>query len=132
MLEVFDTKGKGSGVRALENIKKGQFICEYIGEVIDAALWLAKKKTKRDIYGMELIEGFYVDPEKMGNTARFFNHSCLPNAIAEQWIIKGEPHIVIRAAKAIKTNKEITFDYGSEYYIGFCKCEKCDKDMYEK
>jgi euchromatic histone-lysine N-methyltransferase len=33
-LQVFRTKGKGWGVRALRDIPKGTFVCEYVGEII--------------------------------------------------------------------------------------------------
>ena len=35
-LEVFWTNGKGHGLRALERIKEGAFIIEYMGEVVSA------------------------------------------------------------------------------------------------
>jgi euchromatic histone-lysine N-methyltransferase len=33
-MQVFRTNGRGWGVRALQDIQKGTFICEYIGELI--------------------------------------------------------------------------------------------------
>ena len=33
-LQVFRTNGKGWGVRALRDIPKGSFVCEYVGEII--------------------------------------------------------------------------------------------------
>lgn len=32
-VEVFNAEGKGSGLRLMESVSKGQFIMEYVGEV---------------------------------------------------------------------------------------------------
>jgi hypothetical protein len=63
----------------------GQFISEYVGEVLDAKLF--KKRQKE--YQQENIQHHYfmalnneevIDATRKGNCTRFTNHSCDPNS----------------------------------------------------
>lgn len=81
---LFKTVGRGWGVRALENIPKGKFILEYVGELIGQAEANSRSETA---YLFDLNcdrrkdSRFYtIDAFKFGNLSRFVNHSCEPNA----------------------------------------------------
>ena len=63
---------------------RGQFVMEYVGEVLDFRLF--KSRTKQ--YSKAGQEHFYfmaINPEEIidatikGNISRFINHSCDPN-----------------------------------------------------
>ena len=49
-LQVFRVYGMGWGIRALQNIPKGSFICEYVGEIISDS----EAETREDSYLFDL------------------------------------------------------------------------------
>jgi len=124
-LEVFMTPGKGFGLRTLETIDKGRFVCEYAGEIIDAEEVerrsnLHKNGDDRHNYVLTLKEHFaagprivYIDPTLKGNLARFINHSCDPNlSLAVIRIGQRIPHVGLFAARHIEPTEELTYHYG--------------------
>lgn len=134
-LQVFDTKTKGLGVRTIVPIKKGTFICEYIGEVITsetADKRIKKLKPTDPNYLLVIRECFKdkilrtnIDATNLGNVARFFNHSCSPTMCVR--LVRVEtmiPRIAFFAAIDISPGTELTFDYGIKYGLSKqeCKC----------
>ena len=127
------SKMKGFGLFADEDIDKGEFICEYIGNII------TKNEAEQKIhfnlinqkpnYILQLKEEYpniiistYIDSEKYGNLARFINHSCEPNLDFEIIRINSFiPHCAFFANKKIFSGEEITFSY-----IGFNNSIKND------
>ncbi|OUZ99581.1 SET domain [Macleaya cordata] len=84
-VKVVKTQFCGWGVEAAEPIKKGDFVIEYIGEVIDDALceqrlWDMKFRGDQNFYMCEIRKDFTIDATFKGNTSRFLNHSCDPNS----------------------------------------------------
>ena len=119
-------KSKGFGLFANNNISKGDFICEYIGEIISKEE--AEKKIymnhilKKPNYILQIRECYsnnfslntFIDSEKYGNCARFINHSCQPNLTYEFVRIEHFiPHCAFYANKDIKKGEELTFCYSS-------------------
>jgi euchromatic histone-lysine N-methyltransferase len=109
-LELFKTKSMGWGVRSLNSIPSGSFICEYIGELLEEKE--AEARTGNDEYlfdignnyndnslwdglltlmpdaqssSYEVVEEgcFTIDAAWKGNVGRFINHSCSPNLYAQ-------------------------------------------------
>ncbi|CAF0854976.1 unnamed protein product [Adineta ricciae] len=118
-LALFKTEMKGHGLRTTSTIRKGRFLAEYVGEVIDMdELARRNKKYKRDgnihQYVMSLIHGTVIDSTMKGNWARFINHSCEPNCVAEKWLVNGEYRMGIFAKRDLDVNEEITIDYRFE------------------
>ncbi|MDO8561759.1 MAG: SET domain-containing protein [bacterium] len=114
--------GIGKGLFADKNIKKGDFILEYMGKKIPTPD--ADKMKSR--YLFEIDEKWTIDGSSRTNTARYINHSCDPNTAAE--ILDGR--IMIFAVRAIKKGEEVTIDYDKEYFDEFikpvgCKCRAC-------
>ena len=112
---------RGWGLRLEENVEKGDFIIEYVGEIIDQErlhkrLAAKKEAAKNDYYIMEIGPGLYVDSEKKGNLARFMNSSCDPNCISLKWTEQrtGETHVGLFATRDLKVGTELTFNYGFE------------------
>lgn len=113
----------GKGIFALEDIKKGTKILQYIGKKITAK----EADAKPNRYIFEIDSSWSLDGNPLYNTARYFNHSCKPNA---ESILEEPDRIFIAAKKSIKNQEEITFDYGKEYINDFikktgCKCSQC-------
>lgn len=120
-LALFKTEMKGHGLRTTSSIRKGRFLVEYVGEVIDMdELARRSKKYKRDgnihQYVMSLIHGTVIDSTIKGNWARFINHSCEPNCVAEKWLVNGEYRMGIFAKRDLEANEEITIDYRFETF----------------
>ena len=109
-MEVAPAGLKGNGLFAKQRISKGQFIIEYIGEVINQE-HVQKRLTKKCFYALLLKKGMFIDSSVAGNEARFINHSCDPNAIADYVYVGNEKRVGIFALKTIEKGEEITFDY---------------------
>lgn len=115
-LEVFRTESKGWGVRTLEDIPQGGFVCEYIGEMIDSC---EADSREEDIYLFDLDnktenpeESFCLDAHHYGNVARFINHSCEPCLFPVKFFVEHQdlrfPRIAFFAATHIPAHQELT------------------------
>jgi len=124
-LAIFRTdNGCGWGVKALENIKQGSFVVEYVGEVITSEQ-AEERGKKYDAEGRTYLfdldfnlgdENLYtVDAAFYGNLSHFINHSCEPNLnIFNVYINNLDPNmpqLCLFAKKEIKKGDQITFDY---------------------
>ncbi|XP_018319367.1 probable histone-lysine N-methyltransferase CG1716 [Agrilus planipennis] len=133
--EVFRTEKKGLGIRATKIIPDGEFILEYVGEVInpdefeDRATEYSKGKNSH-FYFMALRSDAVIDATQKGNISRFINHSCEPNAETQKWTVNGELRIGFFSKKTIQVGEEITFDYhfqryGKEAQKCYCEAPSC-------
>ncbi|KAI5081409.1 hypothetical protein GOP47_0004592 [Adiantum capillus-veneris] len=144
-LEIFKTKNRGWGVRSLDSIQPGGFICEYTGELLSDAE--AEQRVGNDEYLFELgkdcnpsaIESdladvssnlamvpvaedvaYTIDAKDLGNVARFINHSCSPNLFPQNVLYDSDdlrfPHVMLFAMENIPPMRELTYDYN--YSIG--------------
>uniref|UniRef100_A0A672T4B8 Histone-lysine N-methyltransferase EHMT2-like n=1 Tax=Sinocyclocheilus grahami TaxID=75366 RepID=A0A672T4B8_SINGR len=81
-LQLYRTEKMGWGVRALQDIPQGSFICEYVGELISDA---EADVREDDSYLFDLDnkdgEVYCIDARYYGNISRFINHLCDPNII---------------------------------------------------
>ncbi|KAK2016712.1 SET domain-containing protein [Colletotrichum eremochloae] len=133
-LQIFRTEKTGWGVRSLVDIKKGQFVDKYVGEIITPqeaqrrrnASIIAKRK---DVYLFALdkftdknspdvrLRGppLEIDGEFMSGPTRFINHSCDPNlrifARVGDHADKHIHDIAMFALRDIPKGEELTFDY---------------------
>ncbi|KAG8042547.1 hypothetical protein G9C98_005181 [Cotesia typhae] len=133
--EVFRTDKKGLGLRATADLDAGEFIMEYVGEVVDPkdfrkrAKEYSKDKNKH-YYFMSLKSDQIIDATMKGNISRFINHSCDPNAETQKWTVNGELRIGFFNRRFIEAGEEITFDYhfqryGKEAQKCFCESSNC-------
>jgi [histone H3]-lysine36 N-dimethyltransferase SETMAR len=88
-------KNCGWGVYVKSVIRAGQFVCEYVGEIIGST----EAEKRRELYKAQGLHDNYIltvrehlgdrvlrttiDPTIRGNVARFINHSCEPNLNVE-------------------------------------------------
>ncbi|KAK9274761.1 hypothetical protein L1049_022013 [Liquidambar formosana] len=126
-IKIVKTELCGWGVEAAESIKKGDFVIEYIGEVIDDALceqrlWDMKFKGVQNFYMCEIRKDFTIDATFKGNTSRFLNHSCDPNCVLEKWQVEGETRVGVFAARSIKVGEPLTYDYRFVQFGPEVKC----------
>ncbi|XP_076166271.1 SET domain containing 8 isoform X1 [Ptiloglossa arizonensis] len=120
-LEVRHFPGKGRGVITTREFTKGEFVVEYVGELIDQIT--AKKREK--IYAQDQNTGCYMyyfqhhnhqycvdattETDKLG---RLVNHSRNGNLIARVIEVGSTPHLVLTAKENIPIGVEVTYDYG--------------------
>ncbi|KAI5056550.1 hypothetical protein GOP47_0028368 [Adiantum capillus-veneris] len=120
---------KGFGLQVLEDVSKGAFIIEYVGEVLDVAAYEARQKQyalegQKHFYFMTLSGSEIIDACYKGNLGRFINHSCEPNCTTEKWMVNGEVCIGLFAIRDLEKGEEITFDYN---FVRLCgaAAKKC-------
>eukprot|EP00271_Cylindrocystis_brebissonii_P021400 TRINITY_DN7585_c1_g2_i4.p1 TRINITY_DN7585_c1_g2~~TRINITY_DN7585_c1_g2_i4.p1 ORF type:complete len:853 (-),score=141.42 TRINITY_DN7585_c1_g2_i4:2511-5069(-) len=126
-LRVTKTEKCGWGIILLEDKAAGDFIVEYVGEVIDDAtceqrLWDLKASGETNFYLCEISRDCVIDASFKGNFSRFVNHSCNPNCALQKWTINGEVRVGIFALGDIKKNTELTYDY---QFVGFGSAKTC-------
>ena len=119
-LKVRAVEGKGDGVLSRRTFLKGEFICEYAGELVSAEI-----ARDREIEYAEKGKGCYMfyfkfQDKKMcvdatednGRMGRFFNHSKRTYNVSPQlFVIEGYPRIVFYAARRIHPQEELVYDY---------------------
>uniref|UniRef100_A0A1D1YLR0 Histone-lysine N-methyltransferase ASHH2 n=1 Tax=Anthurium amnicola TaxID=1678845 RepID=A0A1D1YLR0_9ARAE len=107
---------KGFGLQLLEDVSEGEFLIEYVGEVLDLAAYEERQREyafrgQKHFYFMTLNGNEVIDACAKGNLGRFINHSCEPNCCTEKWMVNGEVCIGLFAMRDIKKGEEVTFDY---------------------
>jgi SET domain-containing protein len=117
----------GLGIFATRLIKRRVRIAEYKGPRLshDEAV---KAESRGNRYLFEINSRWTVDGKARSNIARYFNHSCNPNA--DVTIRNGR--IFVYTLRQIKPGEEIVYDYGRDYLknvIGLanCRCSRCRK-----
>ncbi|XP_043719873.1 histone-lysine N-methyltransferase ASHH3 isoform X2 [Telopea speciosissima] len=115
-VKLVKTEKCGSGLVADEDIKQGEFVIEYVGEVIDdktceERLWKMKHCGETNFYLCEINRDMVIDATYKGNRSRFINHSCKPNTEMQKWRTEGETRIGIFATRDIKKGEHLTYDY---------------------
>ncbi|KAL6504861.1 hypothetical protein OROHE_023619 [Orobanche hederae] len=128
-LKWFRCGKKGFGLQALDVISQGQFLIEYVGEVLDIRAYEARQKEyalqgHKHFYFMTLNGSEVIDASAKGNLGRFINHSCDPNCRTEKWMVNGEVCVGLFAVRDIKKGEEVTFDYNYVRVFG-AAAKKC-------
>lgn len=119
-LVIFKHDLKGYALKSNTRIKRGEFICEYAGELISKEE--ARKRSQSDITnyifvlrehsGNFSVTETFIDPTKIGNIGRYVNHSCNPNSVVVPVRIDSViPRLAIFALHDIEVGDEITYDY---------------------
>ncbi|XP_028840188.1 histone-lysine N-methyltransferase, H3 lysine-36 and H4 lysine-20 specific [Denticeps clupeoides] len=129
-VEIFRTLTRGWGLRCGYDIKKGEFVSEYVGEVIDEEECRARIKHAQDndicnFYMLTLDKDRIIDAGPKGNEARFMNHSCQPNCETQKWTVNGDTRVGLFALTDIPAGTELTFNYNLECLGNgktVCKC----------
>ncbi|PKA59421.1 Histone-lysine N-methyltransferase SUVR2 [Apostasia shenzhenica] len=136
-LQVFYTaEGKGWGLRTLEELPRGAFICEYIGEILtNTELYdrtIQKTGSAKHSYPVLLDadwgseaslrdeEALCLDATFYGNIGRFVNHRCLDANLVEVPVEWETPdhhyyHLAFFTTRKIEALEELTWDYGIDF-----------------
>ncbi|GMY20554.1 histone-lysine N-methyltransferase SUVR4 isoform X2 [Fagus crenata] len=136
-LQVFFTpEGKGWGLRTLEDIPKGTFVCEYAGEVLtNQELYeriTQSSGNDRHTYpvtldadwgsevGLRDEEALCLDATGFGNVARFINHRCFDGNLIDIPVELETPdrhyyHLAFFTTRKVNAFQELTWDYGIHF-----------------
>ncbi|KAE8099747.1 hypothetical protein FH972_017703 [Carpinus fangiana] len=131
-LKIVRDRRKGWGLFADQFIGKGQFVCEYAGELLTT-----KEATRRQEMYDERLSGAHlssallvlrehlpsgkacirmnIDATRIGNVARFINHSCDGGNLSTKLVRSTAallPRICFFSSRDIKENEELSFSYG--------------------
>jgi SET domain-containing protein len=112
---VRNSKIHGRGVFAVAHIPKGSRLIEYKGRRITGKfadeLYVLDSDNPSHTFLFSLDDGSVIDATYEGNSARWINHSCVPNCEAIGEDIDGKEHIFIEAKRDIRPGEELTYDY---------------------
>ncbi|CAG5918525.1 unnamed protein product [Menidia menidia] len=120
-LQLYKTEKMGWGVRAMQDISQGTFICEYVGEIITDAEG-DKRENDSFLFTLDNKVGntYCIDARLFGNIGRFINHLCEPNLQAVKVFTMHQdqrfPRIAFFSSRAIKVGDQIGIDYGDNYW----------------
>ena len=120
-VSVIKTEKKGFGLRANTDLRAGDFIFEYIGEVINEGQFRRRmlqydSEGIKHFYFMSLSRGEFVDATRKGNLGRFCNHSCNPNCFVDKWVVGDKLRMGIFAERRIRAGEELVFNYNVDRY----------------
>lgn len=121
---IFRTRsGCGWGVKASRKIFAGEFVCEYVGEIVTHE----EAERRGEVYDAEgrtyLFDldfnssdnPYTIDAAKYGNVSHFINHSCNPNlavwAVFINCLDPNLPRLALFSIREISKGEELTFDY---------------------
>ncbi|XP_075622956.1 histone-lysine N-methyltransferase, H3 lysine-36 specific isoform X2 [Balearica regulorum gibbericeps] len=129
-VQIFRTLARGWGLQAKTDIRKGEFVNEYVGELIDeeecrARIRYAQEHDITNFYMLTLDKDRIIDAGPKGNYARFMNHCCQPNCETQKWCVNGDTRVGLFAIVNIKAGTELTFNYNLECLGNgktVCKC----------
>ncbi|CAH2237590.1 jg6296 [Pararge aegeria aegeria] len=138
----YRTSARGWGLKTLQDVKAGQFVIEYVGELIDEEEFKRRMRRKQEVrdenfYYLTLDKERMIDAGPKGNLARFMNHSCEPNCETQKWTVLGDVRVGLFAINDIPANSELTFNYnlestGIEKKPCMCGAKRCSGYIGEK
>ncbi|XP_052860144.1 histone-lysine N-methyltransferase PR-Set7 [Anopheles cruzii] len=120
-LKIEHFEGKGRGIVTTRSFSKGEFVVEYIGDLIT----VAEAKQREQSYAEDDNTGCYMyyfkhkniqhcidATAESGKLGRLVNHSRNGNLLTKTVSIDNRPHLVLIAKDDIEKGVEVTYDYG--------------------
>lgn len=134
LMEIVTIPGKGRGIRAKRDIAKGEYVCEYTGDIITKAEGEAREDAMRAAATADATPMCYMYYFQYGGVwycvdataeserpARLINHSRRhPNLTTTAYDVneptqrdyRPDPRLALKASRDIKMGEELLFDYG--------------------
>ncbi|XP_050428289.1 histone-lysine N-methyltransferase Su(var)3-9-like isoform X1 [Adelges cooleyi] len=146
---IFKTKKCGWAVKANQNINKGQFVAEYIGEIItveESEMRIENGSSSSDyMWNLDFDDPqnfkYIIDGSNYSNFTCFINHSCDANlGLYAVWIDcldRNLPRLALFANRSINIGEQLTTDYFARVDEDLlkssgvkCKCDSKDCKSY--
>nr|XP_056705085.1 histone-lysine N-methyltransferase 2D [Euleptes europaea] len=110
---------QGLGLYASKDLEKHTMVIEYIGTIIRNEVANRREKIyeeqNRGIYMFRINNEHVIDATLTGGPARYINHSCAPNCVAEVVTFDKEDKIIIISSRRIPKGEELTYDYQFDF-----------------
>lgn len=125
VFEIKNSSIHGKGVFTKMKIPDDAFLFCYEGEIIGKCMSDKREKEYKangitSIYMFTVEEDIILDATKIGNWARFVNHSCESNCDAIYCVDSGK--IKYFTKRVIEKNEEITINYMSKKVLDITDC----------
>ncbi|WWD08091.1 hypothetical protein V865_006202 [Kwoniella europaea PYCC6329] len=122
--KVVYTGSRGFGIVLTQDVKEGDFVMDYRGEVITIDTFMERiqneYKGTKNFYALAYDQDEVIDAGMKGNDARFINHGCAPNLEVRKFEIAGdgleEYEVGMWALRDIKAGEELFYDYNFESF----------------
>ncbi|XP_078661528.1 histone-lysine N-methyltransferase 2C-like [Branchiostoma floridae x Branchiostoma belcheri] len=106
---------QGLGLFAARDIDKHVMVIEYIGVIIRNEVCNKRERIYEDqnrgVYMFRIDSELVIDATLAGGPARYINHSCNPNCVAEVVNFEKEQKIIIISSRRLSKGEELTYDY---------------------
>ncbi|KAE8595665.1 hypothetical protein XENTR_v10015836 [Xenopus tropicalis] len=110
---------QGLGLYAARDIEKHTMVIEYIGTIIRNEVANRKEKLyesqNRGVYMFRIDNEHVIDATLTGGPARYINHSCAPNCVAEVVTFEKGHRIIISSNRRIQKGEELSYDYKFDF-----------------
>ncbi|XP_074171171.1 histone-lysine N-methyltransferase 2C isoform X6 [Rhinolophus sinicus] len=110
---------QGLGLYAARDIEKHTMVIEYIGTIIRNEVANRKEKLyesqNRGVYMFRMDNDHVIDATLTGGPARYINHSCAPNCVAEVVTFERGHKIIISSSRRIQKGEELCYDYKFDF-----------------
>ncbi|XP_036885418.1 histone-lysine N-methyltransferase 2C isoform X11 [Sturnira hondurensis] len=110
---------QGLGLYAARDIEKHTMVIEYIGTIIRNEVANRKEKLyesqNRGVYMFRMDNDHVIDATLTGGPARYINHSCAPNCVAEVVTFERGHKIIISSNRRIQKGEELCYDYKFDF-----------------
>ncbi len=121
-MEVRTIENKGRGVFSTRSFQRGDFVCEYAGEIVSYKV----AKKREELYANDPTIGCYMyffeykskqycidATAETSRLGRLFNHSKLGgNCHTKLFEMNSKPYLILVASRDISCGEELTYDYG--------------------
>ncbi|XP_047445437.1 histone-lysine N-methyltransferase 2C isoform X4 [Mugil cephalus] len=128
---------QGLGLFAARDIEKQTMVIEYNGTILRNEVAIRKEKIYRSqnraVFMFRIDSEHVVDATRNGGLARYINHSCAPNCVAEVVTFERGYKIIISCVRRIDKGEELCFDYqfdtaeGQHKITCHCGAPECRK-----
>ena len=109
----------GWGLFTKHALKRGDFVHEYVGEIISQEEAERRGRIYDKVnrsYLFNLSSDYVVDASRKGNKTKYANHSSKPNCFTKMVTVNGDSRIGLFAKCDIEAQSELFFDY--RYDVG--------------
>lgn len=110
---------QGLGLFSARDLDKHTMVIEYIGDLIRNEVAnkreIVYEAQNRGVYMFRSDTDTVIDATMVGGLARYINHSCNPNCVAEVVPFEKESKIIIITSRRIVRGEELTYDYKFDF-----------------